>query len=374
MLPRSQRPTQPEANQRTRRQKPMWLAASFLGAPTPASCRGALLADGSCGCKRDCSGHGGCVAGLCVCGPSWLGDDCSRLAPKAPTAGLREAISCPHDCWGLGTCNLGTGACVCMPGYAGADCSEGICPRDCSGRGVCVAGTQPRATALRGFATNETAATAFWRGGCRCEAGWTGRDCGLLVCPHGCHGHGTCVNGTCACESGYAGAACDEPYCPWRCRNGGACVGGGRPGASCRCPPNFGGPDCSIALSPAAAASTAASVTHSAASGVQQAAGDVATPRAAPATTPTAAPPPAAGAVCAAGCSGRGFCDSRTGRCTCLLGWGGPTCQASLCPGACRGNGDCVGGACLCRPGHTGDDCGVRLNASRGRSVWPVVA
>ena len=357
----------------------MWLISPFLcGVPLAPRClgRGALLADGTCGCKRGCSGHGHCVGGLCVCDLSWLGDDCSGLAPKAPTAGLHdEAKSCPHDCWGLGTCNLGMGVCLCLPGFAGPDCSEGICPRNCSGRGVCVAGTQPRATALRGFATNETSAREFWRGGCRCAAGWTGRDCALLVCPHGCHGHGTCVNGTCACESGYAGATCDKAQCPWPCRNGGACVGGGQHGASCRCPPTFGGPDCSIALTGMATAATAsattASVAHAAASGVQQAIGEVTVRRAAP---PTPVPTAAAAAVCAAGCSGRGYCDSRTGRCTCLPGWDGPTCQASLCPGACRGNGDCVGGACLCRPGHVGEDCGVLLNASRGPSVWPVVA
>jgi hypothetical protein len=34
---------------------------------------------------------------------------------------------------------------------------------------------------------------------CTCDDGWAGQDCSLHVCPHKCHDHGHCYNGTCYC-------------------------------------------------------------------------------------------------------------------------------------------------------------------------------
>ncbi|MBV94679.1 Multiple epidermal growth factor-like domains protein 8, partial [Eschrichtius robustus] len=48
-------------------------------------------------------------------------------------------------------------------------------------------------------------------GGCVCEPGWGGPDCGLQECPAYCGSHGTCASplGPCLCEPGFLGRACD---------------------------------------------------------------------------------------------------------------------------------------------------------------------
>ena len=150
-----------------------------LGAPVDhrglavCSGRGSLQPNGECtchagwggpacarqGCKRECSGHGVCLAGLCSCEPGWRGDDCARrLAPAV--------VECAHSCWGRGACNYASGRCHCMQGFTGDDCSNGLCPRGCSGHGVCVAGTQPVVSSVRGFAAGDSAARSFYHGGC----------------------------------------------------------------------------------------------------------------------------------------------------------------------------------------------------------------
>ena len=220
----------------------MWLLfARCLGLPTGllvCSGRGSLLPNSGCachagwsgpvcarrGCKRECSGHGICLDGLCSCEPAWRGDDCGRRPVPA-------VVECPHACWGRGECDFATGRCHCMQGFGGDDCSDGLCPRGCSGHGTCVDGTQPAVSAARGFASNRTAGHSFLAGGCLCDAGRTGRDCSLLRCVDGCNGHGACLNGTCSCERGYGGRTCAAPTCPYPCLNGGACSCGG----GCRC-------------------------------------------------------------------------------------------------------------------------------------------
>ena len=348
----------------------MWLLlARCLGLPTGllvCSGRGSLLPNGGCachagwsgpacarrGCKRECSGHGICLDGLCSCEPAWRGDDCGRRPVPA-------VVECPHSCWGRGACDFATGRCHCDVGFSGDDCSDGLCPRGCSGHGTCVDGTQPAVShALRGFASDRNAGHSFIAGGCLCDPGRTGRDCSLLRCVDSCSGHGACLNGTCSCEPGYGGRACAAPACPYPCLNGGACGGGG----GCRCAHGWGGSDCSAPLGSQTAAWLAVAASPSSPSP--------------PASTPTPSPAPALepaatarsvedGKRCPGDCSGHGRCSPHTGRCACHFGWGGPSCQASLCPGACTGRGACVDGACLCVQGWAGPDCSTSRGARR---------
>lgn len=58
--------------------------------------------------------------------------------------------------------------CVCSPWFTGEDCSTALCPRGCTGHGTCM------------------------NGNCVCDSGWNGYDCSLEDCPRGCSGHGVC--------------------------------------------------------------------------------------------------------------------------------------------------------------------------------------
>ena len=170
-----------------------------------------------------CSGSGTCSDGLggsgeCTCATNFVGQACGSC--KHGHFGP-DCQSCPTSsdgavCSNLGVCSgdgsqKGSGKCLCFPRFAGDKCDKCIaghhgpacsqCPgltvdgSPCSGHGTCDgAGTR-----------------VAGRGGCTCDQGWRGLDCGEKVpCSDldECSGNGDCISSTCFCYNGWAGADC----------------------------------------------------------------------------------------------------------------------------------------------------------------------
>lgn len=66
----------------------------------------------------NCSGHGVCVEGNCICKKGWKGVNCDEMD--------KDALQCLPDCSGHGTFDLEAQTCQCEPMWSGDDCSKGI--------------------------------------------------------------------------------------------------------------------------------------------------------------------------------------------------------------------------------------------------------
>merc|ERR1712167_243237 len=140
-------------------------------------------------CKNNCSNHGLCDGGKCLCNLEWTGEACE------------ERLWCANNCSGHGMCHNGN--CFCDPGYNGTSCHiySGCLPGngapDCNDNGICS------------------------HGQCFCKPEWDGDACEKnkehaeptkCIIRNGveCGGHGICQLGQCVCEKGYYGAACES--------------------------------------------------------------------------------------------------------------------------------------------------------------------
>ncbi|OQR79684.1 teneurin-3-like [Tropilaelaps mercedesae] len=163
----------------------------------------------------DCSGHGVCLSGQCVCKKGWKSADCSQ--PD------EEALRCLPDCSGHGRFDVELQRCVCDVPWSGPDCAAEQCALDCGERGRC-------------------------RGGqCECLEGWAGPKCGQRLCDPRCaQPHGQCRNGSCVCATGWNGKHCTMEGCPGGCNRHGECViVGGE--WTCRCHDPWSGLGCTQA-------------------------------------------------------------------------------------------------------------------------------
>ena len=181
----------------------------------------------------DCSGHGYCVTGSCVCRAGWRGDLCHLVDD--------EERRCQPDCSGHGVWDTHGAECVCQEGYSGESCSIGqyvptlsllssltpteLCDLDCGPRGHCEAG------------------------GCVCNSGWHGERCHLQLCDPRCSNHGMCSNGTCLCTNGWNGLHCTLEGCPGNCNGHGTCsMPNYRQQWECLCESGWYGAGCQIRL------------------------------------------------------------------------------------------------------------------------------
>lgn len=99
---------------------------------------------GDCPCGDNCSNHGECVAGACVCESGWLPPYCALPSTcgdgTCAVTSQENCRNCEVDC---GECPITCGDGVCKPGN-GENCSS--CPADCSscscGDGACTIGQE----------------------------------------------------------------------------------------------------------------------------------------------------------------------------------------------------------------------------------------
>jgi RHS repeat-associated protein len=127
-------------------------------------------------CLPDCSGHGtfDLDTQTCTCEPRWSGEDCSREL-------------CDLDCGNHGHCV--SDSCQCDPGWSGEFCNLKQCDPRCNEHGQCKNGT------------------------CLCVTGWNGKHCTMEGCPNSCSSHGQCRFNTdsmweCRCDNGWDGPDC----------------------------------------------------------------------------------------------------------------------------------------------------------------------
>ncbi|CAB3364278.1 Hypothetical predicted protein [Cloeon dipterum] len=203
-------------------------------------CEGDCLNGGYCQSSFD--EHTGKVNSYCVCKNGFYGKYC----------GVCEDRVCLNN----GTChiqNLGQSYCNCTEGFIGGHCENHACTNFCV-HGDCVLD--------KGHPI------------CLCPQGFTGKSCSKDVCSDHCKNGGTCrvlptAKLYCLCPQRYTGPLCEVDLClkkplavpsdlcnlPSReqcshlqCRNGGFCVTA-VDSVVCRCPENWTGTDCSIAIS-----------------------------------------------------------------------------------------------------------------------------
>ena len=353
-------------------------------------------------CPSDCAGRGQCVSpGVCRCSASWAGAACDQPL---------FAGGCAH-----GEVVVAAGVavnCSCFDGWTGRNCDKKACPATC--RGECTESgclcpnpylrgddcNQPYcgATACSGrghCALPAPGAPSFAHPKCICDAGYTGEDCELAVCPSGC-GHGKCVApGRCECLAGFSGVRCQWRDCD--CGSRGRCVGTSE-NRTCKCAPGWGGPRCGEPLCPKRTPVMAPGhgmpglasmvpmlnggkdlrlrldpttglygvgfspqMIHGEGAGLYQKDELVPQMMSYSALLELSSSHAASLAQSAATCAGHGSCIA-PGSCLCDAGWGGADCSSG-CMASCV-HGTCEGNACVCLPGWSGARCETPLCAN----------
>jgi hypothetical protein len=139
-------------------------------------------------CPNLCNQHGSCdlVDRECRCYSGYEGADCSRrVCPKGKSwADVAVGTDDAHNmatCSDMGLCDYITGTCECFDGFEGDACQRSVCKDNCNHHGQCV--SMNRLARFYDVSYNNWDAAKIY--GCKCDAGYSGYDCSLKVCPKG---------------------------------------------------------------------------------------------------------------------------------------------------------------------------------------------
>ena len=285
--------------------------------------------------SNPCLNDARCVNGpdtyICNCLPGFYGPEC-QYAHFQPSSACDSA-----PCQNGATCSPGRDGytCLCPPGFDSTHCESevqlqgGCVGNPCHNGSSCVVDVD-----------------GGGEGQCQCSVGFTGPRCRwpLDACElEPCQNGATCESGLygsalCTCPPGFAGETCSRqvPACEVAdpCLNGGRCRDEPSGAFVCECPRNFTGVRCEVIISP-------------------------------PDLCPTANPPCSTFSNCTSGAEGV--------TCSCLEGYGGPTCSLPAPPPSPCGSNPCLHGGtcqpagqddyvCVCSRGFTGDNCQLNLD------------
>ncbi|KAK5580194.1 hypothetical protein RB653_000207 [Dictyostelium firmibasis] len=146
----------------------------------------------------NCSGFGTCniTTGKCDCDPTHQGSECSLPLIECPTS---NTLTCNG---GLNSCNNQTGVCTCDSSHQSSDCSLPFAPCPIYNSLACSGGLNT--------CDNQT-------GVCTCDSSHQGFDCSLpfIQCSNNCNGNGVCdtIKGICQCTPGkFTGEDCSIIY------------------------------------------------------------------------------------------------------------------------------------------------------------------
>jgi len=153
-------------------------------------------------CPNLCNNNGLCgINNACLCHEGFTGPDCSqRICPYGTAwADKTTAIDTAHadsECSGAGLCDTSRGECRCFEGFTGHACQRSKCHNNCNNRGQCVSmadmslyhGKDYDPTSVSsgdGFGAVYTNWEKNSMMTCKCDYGFFGPDCSLIMCPKG---------------------------------------------------------------------------------------------------------------------------------------------------------------------------------------------
>jgi hypothetical protein len=177
-------------------------------------------------CVNNCSLHGDCYYGFCLCHVGYYGIDCSNISCPGTFCYYNEEFKqvCTHACQAGYThtdqdvyvqdiakipCSLdnvgesngicdGFGAVQCAPPFIGDDCSIKDCKNNCSFNGWC--------------------SVEYPVSRCMCQPGYYGEICDQKVCLNNCsYPNGVCntTSGQCMCNMMYSPYNNSREFKPW---------------------------------------------------------------------------------------------------------------------------------------------------------------